>query len=254
MEIFINELSLSGQYYDQKAFEEAIQEFMKIFTIVQSRQLAAYKNDNVFLEKDAIKNEPFSSSFERISNRQLKDAFRNIIFNKLNPKSWSRNQFHNIEDLFHCKTINDFVQNTSLAEVAERNIQDIDTVRILVNFTQSVFAHLKTLEVFKNDADEQFPIRLHCADNKSTFENYCPTIIEDLEAFLKTDSFRPTARVIKGARMYRNVRTNQYWYLDTFHKTHFEVFDDQEIHLGEADLNGILIPNTADKKKNGKIL
>lgn len=254
MEIFINELSLSGQYYDQESFEEAIREFMKIFTIVQSRQLATYKNYDVFWVRNAIKQEPFTSSFERIRNIQLKVAFRDIVINKPNPKNWSSNQFHNIEDSFYCKTINDFVQNTSLAEVAERNMQDATTIRILVNFTQSMFADLKTLTVFKNDADEQFPIELCCADDKSTFENYCPTIIEDAEAFLKTDSFRPTARVIKGARMYRNVRTNQYWYLDTFHKTHFEVFDAQEKHLGEADLNGILIPNTADKTKNGKIL
>lgn len=254
MEVFINELSLSGQYHNQTAFEQAILEFMRIFTVVQSRQLESYKNDGIFLEREAIKNEHFSSSFERISNRQLKDAFRDIVFNKLNPKNWRDHQLHKTDDLFHCKTIDDFVEGSSIAEVAERNIQDAETPRILINFTQSLFAELTALEIFKNDINEERPIELYCADNKIAFERWCPPIIEELDGFLKnSDFFKRTSYHVKGAVLYQNIHNSQYWYLDTLHKTHFEVFNAQQIHLGEATLIGNLIPNTADNNKNSKL-
>ncbi|MFN0175680.1 MAG: hypothetical protein ACKVU0_13600 [Saprospiraceae bacterium] len=54
-------------------------------------------------------------------------------------------------------------------------------------------------------------------------------------------------------RIYRELRTGHHWYFDRFHqdnKVHYEVFDqDGKKHLGEADANGNLIPNTAGKDK-----
>ena len=46
--------------------------------------------------------------------------------------------------------------------------------------------------------------------------------------------------------------------MDTFHgseekDTHFEVFNAQKKHLGEADLSGNLNTEKADKRKDGKI-
>ena len=54
-------------------------------------------------------------------------------------------------------------------------------------------------------------------------------------------------------RIYRELKTGHHWYFDRFHrdnKVHYEVFDsDGKKHLGEADANGNLIPNTAGKDK-----
>ena len=55
--------------------------------------------------------------------------------------------------------------------------------------------------------------------------------------------------VVKGASAFKEIATGRYWYLDTFHKNHYEVFDSTGIHLGEADLNGNLDTNKADPKK-----
>ncbi|MEY4904703.1 MAG: hypothetical protein RLZZ292_2518 [Bacteroidota bacterium] len=80
------------------------------------------------------------------------------------------------------------------------------------------------------------------------------------DAFLSENPnrFQKTKFTVKGATMYQEIATGYYWYLDTFHgadvqDTHFEVFNAQKIHLGEADLQGNLDISKKDKNKNGKI-
>lgn len=61
---------------------------------------------------------------------------------------------------------------------------------------------------------------------------------------------------IKGAIIYEEIATGNLWYRDTFHIgdcAHFEVYDSKKMHLGEATLEGVLKPHTADSSKNGKI-
>lgn len=55
----------------------------------------------------------------------------------------------------------------------------------------------------------------------------------------------------RGATVYREKRTGYLWYLDTFHRNHFEVFDSQgKQHLGEADVEtGTLDRGKADSGK-----
>jgi hypothetical protein len=43
--------------------------------------------------------------------------------------------------------------------------------------------------------------------------------------------------------------TGHYWYMDKFHKNHYEVFDSTGKHLGEASMQGILDADKADNKK-----
>lgn len=63
------------------------------------------------------------------------------------------------------------------------------------------------------------------------------------------DSFRHTR---KNGAVYREKKTGYYWYLDTFHRDHIEVWDSQgQHHLGEADVNtGQLDKTKADKTKH----
>lgn len=62
--------------------------------------------------------------------------------------------------------------------------------------------------------------------------------------------FTKTAYVIQGAPVYQENSTKYYWYLDNFHKTHYEVFDSNgKNHLGEADLDGNLDKSKKDKSK-----
>lgn len=73
--------------------------------------------------------------------------------------------------------------------------------------------------------------------------------LEDKKFFCKTN-ISPE----QGQAVYKELKTGYYWYLDNFHKDHYEVFDKTgKIHLGEADMNGNLLPNSADKNKHIKI-
>jgi len=61
--------------------------------------------------------------------------------------------------------------------------------------------------------------------------------------------FRRDNRIQQGQRVFQEIATDYFWYLDNFHKTHYEVFDRQGYHLGEADLQGQLDRNKADPRK-----
>lgn len=70
--------------------------------------------------------------------------------------------------------------------------------------------------------------------------------------FIPTSYFWPSSH----QRMYRRINAhlqNSLWYFDFYHKDnkqHYEVFDETGRHLGEADMNGELIPNTKDPSKS----
>ncbi len=174
MEIFINEESLHGQYKDLREFTAALKKFIGLFSYIneQKRKLNVYKLDtHIFLSKNAILNDAFQKSLEAI-NPQLKNAFTQIIFARLNPKDWKSNQVHDSEDIYHYKDLI-AAQNTSIAEITERLLQDEDTPRVLINFTTSKFEDELYLAVFKNDIDEiNLPIRVAMVNSKETFEKW----------------------------------------------------------------------------------
>lgn len=70
--------------------------------------------------------------------------------------------------------------------------------------------------------------------------------LEDPTLFFKTGD------IVQGKPVYKEIATGNYWYLDNFHKNHFEVFDSYGKHLGEADLNGIIAKDKRDSRKHYK--
>lgn len=70
--------------------------------------------------------------------------------------------------------------------------------------------------------------------------------LSDTNRFQKCSHIDP----IQGATVYKEIDTGYYWYMDNFHKTHYEVFDSSgKKHLGEANLNGFIDRNKVDKDK-----
>lgn len=70
--------------------------------------------------------------------------------------------------------------------------------------------------------------------------------LTDSQRFKKCNGINP----IQGASVYQENKTGYYWYLDMLHKAHYEVFDKTgKKHLGEADLEGNLDTEKADKNK-----
>lgn len=61
--------------------------------------------------------------------------------------------------------------------------------------------------------------------------------------------FAPTNKFCKGARVYREKSTGCYYYFDTLHCSHYELFDGDGRHLAEVDLDGNVDKSKADSRK-----
>jgi len=73
-----------------------------------------------------------------------------------------------------------------------------------------------------------------------------PFSLSDETRFIKT------GRHYQNMPIYKEIKTGYYWYNDYFHRTnkaHFEVFDAQGNHIGEASMQGILDRQRSDKTK-----
>lgn len=258
-DIFINECSLQGQFQTIEQFEKAIREFMDVFRSIKQKDTLntqLYKN-NVFVNFQAIKKSPFRKSLNEIRDKSLKKAFIELIFNKINPIDWHDQQKHQTTDRFVLTKTSQNVTDTSIAEISERKLQRTELTYLLINFSCSDFQtpHLtfqlcRLIVVVKNQAQK---ICLDCLDNKNAFEEWVQDKLDSRD-FLERNSerFKRTGYYFQGATVYIENETKNYWYLDSFHKNHYEVFDNQGKHLGEADLSGIINTNKQDKAKKFK--
>ena len=76
--------------------------------------------------------------------------------------------------------------------------------------------------------------------------------LRDQAKFLRTNyTYRPSHQ-----RIYQNLVTKDYWYYDFYHrenKKHYEVFNSTDYkHVGEADMEGNMIPGTKENDKSIK--
>ncbi len=173
----------------------------------------------------------------------------------IKAKNWRVEKIHIDNDYFYCNILQDVITDTTLAEVAERNLQ-LDKENIVVNFINSVYQNCKEVDVFKNDEKYIKPIKIYCIENIKAFEEKIFEQAIDYEAFIKNTSlFKKLNFQVQGKSIYQRLENGQYWYLDNLHKTsrHFEVFDKNQTHLGEADLEGNIDYSKADSAKNGKL-
>jgi hypothetical protein len=172
MEIFINELSLHGQYPSQETFTKAVTKFVEVFSYIQDKVKSnEMLKDELFITSKALKDETFQQSFERIKNRQLKDAFRGIIFNKLKPKNWQSERLHSPDDLYtaeKCSHQETFVTETSVAEIAERKLQRPQKRFLLINFIESQFNDCGCFDVKKDG--HKLIIELDCIETKEALK------------------------------------------------------------------------------------
>jgi len=273
MEIFINEISLEGQYFKKTEFEKAIKTFRDIFRVIERdvKGKKLYKDSQVLINREAINGFIFQASLNKV-NRELREALRRVVFNKLHPKEWRDEQVHSVTDYFDYVTTTESldVRNTSLAEVTERNLQNKETTYLLINFTNSSFKLVHPdipkcflIPIVKNN-DENNPINLDCLDEKSALENWLKVKVNlydesankpptDEQTILSDDAqFKKTALICQGRKIYQELAKHRYWYVDNLHygkAAHLEVFDEKGKHIGEADLQGNIDYSKKDPKK-----
>lgn len=281
IEIFINEVSLKGQYSTQQEFEIALKVLKSVFELINTlKQENIHKKTyytEVLFNYKSIKGNNFQASLNKISDKSLKTAIINIIFNKTNPKDWQKEQIHSVEDNFDYFDGKDYkdVKNTSLAEVTERQLTILDSKYLLINFKDSQFNILHqnindccSIQIVKNN-DEQNKIHLDSTENKTGLKNWVekngqlskfkydesssspPT---DNQTILRDSrKFEKIGRKYDGRSIYMEKETKYYWYVDNLHygkKAHLEVFDSKgKKHLGESDLEGNIDSTKSDPNK-----
>ncbi|MGD1909518.1 MAG: hypothetical protein ACFB2X_01220 [Rivularia sp. (in: cyanobacteria)] len=280
MEIFINEVSLEGQFPTETEFRESVKVFNSIFQIINQKikNKKTYKEDsNIYISYQAIKGSNFSASLNQLKDQSLKTAFINIVFNKSNPKEWRKERLHSAEDLFDYLTINEDYKNvsdTSLAEVAERKLQNNNQEYLLVNFIKSSFKidhpniyKCCLITIIKNNDEENY-ICIDGVDNPSALKNWLENKLslskldysedaksppKDEQTILREDTrFKKTSYRFQQRIIYHEVSTGNYWYIDNLHfgkAAHLEVFDKTGLHIGEADLQGNIDTTKQDRNK-----
>ena len=254
MEIFINELSLNEQYSNENDFTKAIIEFTAIVSLLKKevRQSEFFKYSNFIYNRKAVYNQNFLASIARIKDKTIKISFKDIVFNKTNPKDWRNEKYHKETDDFYCKSLEKNVNNTSLAEISERKILFNKRTFILLNFIFSDFRNINNVELIKNKKDKVLIDSIDTKEKAIKWLNvhyYEELILKDKKRF------KPTNRISYKCetQIYVEIETKYYWYFDNFHKTHFEVFDRTKKHIGEANLKGELDTSKRDASKDGKI-
>ena len=260
VEIFINECSLHGQYQSSKEFENAVRNFMAVFKLIGQKRkndLNAELYKDVFLDFQAIKNEPFQKSLNQIKDQSLKQAFVGLIFNTINPQNWRDDSKLKEVDKYHLVENNQDVGNTSIAEIAERTLLSSEQSYLLINFLASCFQNshpnfslCRFISVTKNQTQT---IYLDCLDNKAAFEEWVKDKLDERDFLARnTDRFERADKQYHGAPVYIEHKTKKCWYLDNLHKDHYEVFDSNGSHVGEANLDGVIDITKKDKKKKFK--
>ncbi|MEA5618725.1 hypothetical protein VB711_12880 [Cronbergia sp. UHCC 0137] len=281
MEIFINEVSLEGQYINEVEFRDAVKVFMAIFVLINEKiqDKKLYKEESpIFINYEAIRGSNFHTSLNLLKDKSLKIAFQNIVFNKSNPQEWRNEKLHSSKDLFDCLiSDNNYkdVGDTSLAEVTERKLQNSDSAYLLINFPNSSFRtahpHINDnclITIIKNN-DEINLICLDGIDSKLALECWLEHKLNlsqleysfdstksptDKQTILRdTTRFKKTVNKCQGRVIYFELNTERHWYVDNLHygqASHLEVFDKTgKNHLGEADLNGNINYSKSDSDK-----
>lgn len=278
MEVFINEVSLEGQYISNTEFAESIKNFITILTDLKQKiqDYSIYKDTQTFLSYEAIKNQSFQQSLNSLRDKSQKRAFTNILFNKINPIEWRSQRIHSASDNFDCLMFDKSyknIQNTSLAEVAERKLQNNTKTYLIINFVNSSFKiphhEIKdcyVISIIKNN-DEHNLIDLEGIHNKSGLINWINKISinyikydhqsqippRDEQTILSNiKKFKKTMKKFQGRIIYHEINYGRYWYVDNLHygkAAHIEVFDGNGQHIGEASLEGLIDFSKQDPNK-----
>lgn len=262
MEIYLNDASFHEQFYERRKFEDALLVFLGVLNILQ-----AVKADYEFYREPhlpfrAFRGEVLIASINRVSEKSLIQLLFDVL-NRIQAANWREHPVHSANDTFTCGDLD--VGDTSLAELSERKLRNRDLVSTLINFPASRYTTKLELDVIKNDSDT---LRLSCAENRSELAAWlkevlnlsstdydynstrppddCETVLRDITRFHKTGQLQ------QGRRVHLEIHTRHYWYVDHLHygqASHLEVFDARGLHIGEANLEGVLDPGKRDREK-----
>ncbi len=263
--VFINELSFHGQLHDSADFAWAARVFYSVLAEVDCRRTehSVYWDENLLNVRIAVEGQVLIASLNRLSDQSLRSAIMRVLMNRLNARGWKGERRHSPDDWFHWGE--EIVTDTSIAELAEREIQNSGLLGLLVNFPQSRFSGHPVLAIVKN-FDEAYS-ELACVETPAAATEWLDSNVDrpfeydllsteppaDRQTILRDRSrFRSTSYRYDERSIYKEGRTHYYWYVDNQHSghdAHLEVFNAHGRHLGEASLDGALDSGSIDPAK-----
>lgn len=161
----------------------------------------------------------------------------------------------------------DDVTDTSMAELAERLLCEAVKVGCLLNFVDSALKGPAALDILKNrnalaasvpsfETVQAFDTWLAGKRGAAQYDvtTATATPLDEQTCLVDLARFVPTSRPPQhGRTIYEERTSGDLYYVDNAHKgtsAHLEVFTKRFVHRGDATLQGVLIPNTRDKRKD----
>jgi hypothetical protein len=256
MEILINELSLTGQFGSVGDFiGRGLDPFLSVISEVNSSANMILKKRN-FWQSQVTRSDTIHDIFIGKISR-TNDAIRkskSLLAARIDEPFWEDSQKHSASDCYEYNIINiaGSIAGSSLAESCERD-------NVIISFIHNDFSTTK-LKVIKNNSQN---LEIDNLFDKSHYIEvaYSRGQIDKREYFKRKFTFglitlleneyrfTRTSKVEQGQQVYKETSTNRYWYLDKFHKTHYEVFNSVGKHIGEANLDGIIDESKKDNTK-----
>jgi len=234
-------------------FVEFIKGIHSVIKHVQSQQDTSlyYDDENIaiFLQKcSEIIDESYLQKPENILRQTLGRTARNLKVHKRRESDCIYLQWM-LDDL-SVQLANDI-----LSEIAERCDLYPEETYLLLNFANALSTENEFVSVFK-DAKHlrhlpgQF-IQIPHVTEQDELEIWLVTNHQLAFSLLDKIRFQRTSYVQQGKPIFREIDTGHLWYLDNFHKDHYEVFNAQRQHIGIADLQGKI---DSSKKISGRTI
>jgi len=240
MEILLNELSLSGQFGSIGDFiGRGLDPFLSVISEVNSSANTILKKQN-FWQSQVTRSDTIHDIFIGKISR-TNDAIRkskSLLAALIVEPFWENTRKHNTSDIYKYNGNN--ILDSSLAESFERD-------KVVISFIHKDFS-LTKLSVIKNATTVHIDNLLNSGHYFTIAKNRGLIVLFSLK---NTTLFIKTTKIQQGQSVFREISANRYWYLDNFHKTHYEVFDSQGKHIGIANLDGSI---DASKKDNTKTI
>lgn len=239
-ELILNEYSLAGQFRSKEDFiESAMTQIVGLLNeLPKDKGILIWKKTDLYQHSVTPNADDTLHSILRNTTRHPDTLrFKMLAKNLLTEPYWDNDPKQDKDKTYRWKGKD--VSDTGLAEACERD-------KVIVSwehpdFTQSLLSVNKGCEAVDL-------INLRKADDYDTHAinfGWSPVPFS-----LKCSSrFMGTNHLVKGAKVYQECDTEYYWYKDTFHHNHYEVFDRNGNHLGEANLSGDLDTSKADPNK-----
>lgn len=167
MEVFINELSLNSQFNNYEDFKKGVNHFIDLLIAISEVRpddcLVFYSE--LLYSYHLLYGSRFDTSMKH--NVDLNQRFLSN-FQRLTPRLWKIHQEHDSFSIY--KYRGNSCNETSLAEIAERNISRNNYKGILINFIDSDFGEDINADVVKYLKDPTSTTVLCSFDKISLFE------------------------------------------------------------------------------------